>query len=156
MAPPTSRSSETNRGLAALVSSPLFSSSGVVPEDGSWGLSRLELCLGRGFFFREPPGRRGPFLEGLRRVPGALSVPQSTLKASAMGRESPIEMEDPPPSRGPEPSSSPAWRLRERVRDRLWDSAAAAAAAMSWSRLYAPLAAMGLSSSKTMDRELPW
>ncbi|KAG7275671.1 hypothetical protein CRUP_009637 [Coryphaenoides rupestris] len=94
------------RGLPVRGLSFLFAS-GVVLEEAGPGLSGLESCLARGFFFREP-GR--PFL-GLRRVPGALSV--STLNDSAHAWKPAAAAAAPPSSGSAPPSRSPPCRLRE-------------------------------------------
>lgn len=83
-----------------------FLISGVLLDEAGVALSGLEFCLRRGFFFTEP----GRTFLGLWSVPGALSVP--TLKDSECGRKPPAV----DPSDGPAASSSPPWRLSERVR----------------------------------------
>lgn len=83
-----------------------FLISGVLLDEVGLGLSGLEFCLRRGFFFTDP---ERTFL-GLWSVPGALSV--LTLKDSECGRKPPTV----DPSNRPVVSSSPPWRLSERVR----------------------------------------
>ena len=105
------------RGLSARGSA-FFLASGVLLDETDLGevLSGLEFCLETGFFFRE--AGRG-FL-ARRKVPGALSVPAlklsvPTLKASTRWFRS-LSEPDTDLSLGPGIwSSSPAWRLSERV-----------------------------------------